>query len=164
MLDLADGSLAVEIADLPEGREFAVWLVQNKPGPGRSVKPEPGDRMIRVGSLQRDGAHAGLKTILDWESLEGFKLDLLVVAPEGRDPTEGGLIYGSPNVFQKLYYSEAARRSLVLAPSSDRDGSKSTAQLLLAPFRSVIPTVAHANNGGNPQLADLIATGERLFF
>jgi cytochrome c peroxidase len=164
MLDLADGAMVVEVAGLPEGREFAVWLVHNRPGPGRSVKPEPGDRMIQVGRLVRDGDHANLETFLDLESLAGFKLDLLVVAPEGHDPTDGGLIYGSPNVFQKLFYTSAAAGKLLSTRSSDLDGTNGATALLLAPFRSLIPTLAHADEGGNPNLVSLLVRGERLFF
>jgi cytochrome c peroxidase len=164
MLDLADGAMVVEVAGLPEGREFAVWLVHNRPGPGRSVKPEPGDHMIEVGRLVRDGDHANLETFLDLESLAGFKLDLLVVAPEGHDPTDGGLIYGSPNVFQKLFYTSAAAGKLISTRSSDLDGTNGATALLLAPFRSLIPTLAHADEGGNPNLVSLLVRGERLFF
>jgi len=162
LIDLSDGSLIVEIVGLPEDREFAVWLVQNRPGSRRSVKPEPGDRMIRLGSLEREGAHARLKALLDRKKLEGFKLDLLAVTPEGRDPTEGGLIYGSPNVFQKIYYAQAKTSSMILSPL--KEAEKSAIQSLAAPFRFIVPALAYANDGGNPQLAALIARGERLFF
>jgi cytochrome c peroxidase len=164
VLDLANGSLAVEVAGLPERRAFAVWLVHNRPGPGRSVKPEPGDRMIRAGALMRDGDNARLETSLDRESLAGFKLDLIVVVPDGRSPTDSGLLYASPNVFQKLYYSEAPAGNLVSTRLSDPDDAKSRASLLLAPFRSLVPTLAYAAGGGNPHLADLVARGEKLFF
>jgi cytochrome c peroxidase len=164
MLDLTDGSLAVEVVGLPEGREFAVWLVHNRPGIGRSVKPEPGDHMIQVGKLVRDGDHGNLQTSLDLESLAGFKLDLLVVVPEGRDPTDGGLIFGLPNVFQKLFYAAAAAGNLISPKASDPDGTSNAAALVLAPFRSLIPTLAYADKGGAPHFAELVARGEKLFF
>jgi hypothetical protein len=164
VLDLANGSLAVEVAGLPERRDFDVWLVHNRPGPGRSVKPEPGDRMIRAGALMRHGGNARLESSLDRESLAGFKLDLVVVVPSGRSPTDGGLLYASPNVFQKLYYSEATAGNLVSTKLADPDDAKSTASLLLAPFRSLVPTLAYADKGGTPNIAGLLVRGERLFF
>jgi cytochrome c peroxidase len=164
VLDLADGFLSVEVAGLPERRGFDVWLVHNRPGPGRSVKPEPGDRMIRAGALMRHGDNARLETSLDHKSLAGFKLDLIVVVPDGRSPTDGGLLYASPNVFQKLYYSESPAGNLVSTQLSDPDDAKSAASLLLAPFRSLVPTLAYADKGGNTHLAHLIARGEKLFF
>jgi len=55
VLDLTDGSLSVEGAGLPERRDFDVWLVHKRPGPGQSVNPELGDRMIRAAALVRHG-------------------------------------------------------------------------------------------------------------
>jgi cytochrome c peroxidase len=163
--DLTSGALSVEVTGLPEGAAFDVWLVDNQTGPGRSVKPESGDRMIRAGALVRHGDRAILRTSLQRESLAGFKLDLLVVSPEGRQPTDRGLLYGSPNVFQKLYYAESPLRQLVVTGLSDsRQEPRPLTHLLLAPFRSVIPSLAYAAGGGNPHLADLIAQGEKLFF
>ncbi len=165
MLDLADGALSVEVAGLPEGQGFDVWFVHNRPGPGRSVKPEPGDRMIRAGALARDSDRATLNTSLDRESLAGFKLDLMVVTPSGHNPTERGFLFAAPNVFQKLYYSEAPARNLVSTKLSDPDDTKSrAARMLLTPFRSLVPALAHADKGGFPHFADLIARGEKLFF
>jgi cytochrome c peroxidase len=120
--------------------------------------------MIQVGRLVRDGDHANLETFLDLESLAGFKLDLLVVVPEGHDPTDGGLIYGSPNVFQKLFYASAAAGNLISPNRINPARTKSATALALAPFRSLIPTLAHADQGGIPAFAELIARGEKLFF
>jgi len=39
-LDLADGTVDVRVAGLPNGEAFDVWLVHNRPGPGRTVRPE----------------------------------------------------------------------------------------------------------------------------
>ena len=43
ILDLLAGTISVEVAALPEGT-WEVWLIENRPGPGRSVLPEPGDQ------------------------------------------------------------------------------------------------------------------------
>jgi len=164
LLDLTDGVLSVEVTGLPEREGFDVWLVHNQSGPGRSVKPERGDRMIRAGELARDGDHARLETTLGRDVLPGFKLDLIVVVPTRRNPTDGGVLHGSPNVFQKLYYSESPAQKLVSTSLSVPDGAKDAVPLLLTPFRSLVPTLAYADQSGNPVLADLIARGEKLFF
>src|SRR5262245_26683356 len=165
LLDLADGSLTVEVTGLPEARAFAIWLVQNRPGPSRSVKPEPGDRLIRAGALTRQGEKAVLATRLERETLAGFKLDLMVVTPNGRNPADEGLLFGAPNVFQKIYYSDkSAERLVFTAPGDAANDNGSVSQGLLAPFRSLIPALAHADAGGIPNLASLLVRGERLFF
>ena len=165
LLDLADGSLSVEVAGLPEQQNFEIWLVHNRPGPGQSVKPEAGDRMIRAGALKRQGDNAVLATRLDREALAGFKLDLLVVTPSGRHPTESGLLFATPNVFQKLYYSDRSTEKLIFTKLGDADdNTRNASHALLAPFRSLIPTLAHADQGGIPNLVSLLVRGERLFF
>jgi hypothetical protein len=57
-LDLIKGTLEVKVADLPAEETFVVWLVDNRPGSGKSVKPEPGDAMIRVGTLKHESGVA----------------------------------------------------------------------------------------------------------
>ena len=165
VLDLADGSLSVEVSGLSERENFDIWLVHNRPGPGRSVKPEPGDRMIRAGQLVRDGDKSRLQTALDRDSLIGFKLDLMVVTANGRNPMDSGLLFAAPNVFQKLYYSEPSTANLISTKLSDPGDRNNTASgLLLAPFRSLIPTLAYADKSHRRHFADLIARGEELFF
>src|SRR5262245_62611030 len=48
VIDLADGTLTVEVLGLPERPDYDVWLVQNLPGPGRSIKPAPGDSKLHA--------------------------------------------------------------------------------------------------------------------
>jgi cytochrome c peroxidase len=162
VLDLIDGILRVDVSELPGREDYDVWLVHNRQGPTRTVQPELGDRMIRAGKLSRDGDHLRLKTTLGSEVLAGFKLDLVVIAPAGRNPIDGGLLYASPNIFQKLYYSEFSPRQLV--STSLKVSGIATNESLLRPFRVVIPTLAHADENGNRALLDLIARGEKLFF
>jgi cytochrome c peroxidase len=164
LLDLTDGSLRVEVAGLPEAQNFDIWLVHNRPGPGRSVKPEAGDRMVRAGTLARQGDRAVLATRLDRDALTDFKLDLMVVTPSGRNPAEAGLLFASPNVFQKIYYSERSADRLIFTKLSDTDNGSAGARAILAPFGALVPTLAHADAGGIPNLTSLLVRGERLFF
>jgi hypothetical protein len=43
-LNLFDGSLTVAVDGIPGTDFFDVWLVDNLPGPGKSVRPERGTR------------------------------------------------------------------------------------------------------------------------
>jgi hypothetical protein len=98
-LDLIDGSVGAEVRGL-NGQPADLWLVDNQDGPGRTVKPEPGDRMILVGRLQMDGTvSAGLGP----EFFRDFELDLVVVSPRGRTPAESRLLIGSRPFFERLY-------------------------------------------------------------
>jgi hypothetical protein len=101
-LDLVEGAVTVEVRGLPEA-EWDVWLVDNQDGEGRSVAPEPGDRVLRAGRLQTDGDVARLDTRLERGALATFELDLVVVARAGVAPWDRGVLFGSPSLFQRLY-------------------------------------------------------------
>ncbi len=164
-LDLKDGAFTVQVSGLAENKRFDVWLVHNRPGSGRSVKPEPGDRMIRIGTLAQEGADATLHASLDRELLANFKIDLIVVAPSGGNPWRNGLLFAAPNVLQKLYYSEQSTPNLIPTKLADPEDGKSLLSLaLLTPFRSLIPTLAYAEKKDRRHFADLVAFGEKLFF
>jgi cytochrome c peroxidase len=162
-LDLVDGSVVVDVSGLPETGAFDVWLIDNRPGPGRSVRPEPSDGAIRVGRLNSSGGAATLRARLDRDALSGFRLDLVVVARAGESPGTGGVLFGSPSLFQRLYHSE---RRGEIGPGGDGLPAAATPSLAAAPFRFLVPGPAYADPPGDipARLAALIANGERLFF
>ena len=115
-LDLIGGSASVTVSGLPPGQQWDVWLVDNRPGPNQSVKPEPSDAMVRVGRLVSDGDTARLDAKLGPSIFQQFHVDLVVVARADGDPVTTGLLFGSPALFQRLY---TARRSETLLALSD---------------------------------------------
>jgi hypothetical protein len=112
-LDLVGGTISVEVSGFPEEQALDVWLIDNRPGPGRSVKPEPGDAMVRLGRLKHEGWTAALEARLGREAITGFEIDLVVVARAGEDPGKASLLFGSPTLFQRLYQASSSvhRRS-----------------------------------------------------
>jgi hypothetical protein len=102
-LDLIRGSVAVEVRGLDEATEWTVWLVDNVPGPGRSVVPESGDKILLAGTLRGESGVARLQTQLDPRALADFEVDLVVVARPGDDLAERGVLFGAPALFQRLY-------------------------------------------------------------
>ena len=161
-IDLVDGSVSVQGTGLPEREVFDVWLVDNRPGPGRSVKPEAGDRMLRIGRLTPDENRATLETRLEPETFSGFELDLVVVAAADETPATGGVLFGSPSLFQRLFYAE--HRGDYVAPG--QGAAEAGVSLVAAPFRALVPSPAYAQEivDAPAGLADLVAQGERLFF
>lgn len=166
-LNLIDGSVSVKVAGLSDKEAFDVWLIDNRPGPGRSVKPEPGDVMVRIGRLTHKEGAATLQARLGRETTAGFKLDLVVVARAGENPGDAGLLVGSPTLFQRLYYSEQggefARLADAAGPGSSGPANRS---VLSAPFRLLIPSPVYADGAGDiaTHLGSLIAQGQDLFF
>ncbi len=123
-LDMIDGVLRAEIQGLD--RPADLWLVDNQDGPGRTVQPEPGDRMVRLGRLQ-GGSAAKLAVRLGPEFFRDFELDLVVVSRAGKTPAESSLLLGGRPFFERLYTTTrlassraraAARRPSFLSPAS----------------------------------------------
>ena len=165
-VDLTNGSISVEVSGLPDKDVFDVWLVDNKSAPNHSVKPEPWDKLVRVGSLKHEGATSRrLEARLDREALKGFKIDLIVVAISGKGPGEASLIFGSPSLFQRLYYNE--QRGQVAKLGFDTPTTKNLVDQtgLSFPFNFLVPEPALAAGEETPSImAQLIAEGEGVFF
>jgi len=137
----------VEVEVTGGGDELGdVWLVDNLPGPGRSVKPEPGDGMVYLGRLRPEGASARLQASLPGAIADGTELDLLVVTPKARGPVEDTVLVGVPTLFQRLEQRTVRHRD-------ERLG------LLRA---LPVPRVLASAGAGN--LDALVETGETLFF
>src|SRR5437773_12304789 len=83
-LDLIRGSVSVEVQGLDTQTGWQVWLVDNVPGPARSVAPEPGDKTLYVGALHRDGGVARLQAQLDARALADFRSEERRVGKEWR--------------------------------------------------------------------------------
>ncbi len=164
--DLIDGSVSVAVSGLPEGATFDVWLIDNRPGAGHSVKPEPGDALVRLGSLQHAADKATLEADLAEVIYPGFEIDLVSVARGGEDPGQGGLLFGSASLFQRLYYNKPGGAFAALGDvvTPIRSGSGQQA-LWTRPFRAFVPSPAYAQGmGGDPAFEALVVQGQVIFF
>lgn len=149
ILDLADGSLRAEVSGLGADAPLDLWIIDN--APDGSVRPGPGDHMVRLGRLEvLDGA-AALETRLDPAELAGFRIDLVVAGAAGADPGEAGMLFGMPSLFQKL-------RS---AAWSEKPEAGAVARA--TPFSLLVPGVAEAGARRGGGLGELVAKGEDLF-
>ncbi len=153
-LDLIGGSVSVEVHGLSEEGVWDVWLVDNRPGPGHSVRPEHGDEMIHLGSLEDEGDVARLEADLGEDAFKIFDVDLVIVSRDGVNPEKGGVLCGSPTLFQRLYRS--ARKA-----SANR-GQESGPGF----FGPLAATPAHADPPppSGKKLQKLIAEGRDIYF
>lgn len=159
-LDLVRGALAIEVVGLPERDAWDVWLVDNRPGVGASVLAEPGDGFLHLGRLvHKEGQAATLRGRLEPAQMEAFKLDLLMVAKAGDPLKTARVLFGSPTLFQRLYYAEL--RGEPYRVGTDRN-QEQLAHPVLAPLLGLIPAPAYAAEPA--ELEELIAKGEDLFF
>jgi hypothetical protein len=100
-IDLAKQTISVRIANL-DPQITDVWLVDNQPGEGRSVVPEPGDIMVKVGSLKFEKGYAWLDAKV--EQLSKMVVDMVVVARSDQDPGQKGVLFGTTSLFQRIFH------------------------------------------------------------
>jgi hypothetical protein len=144
VLDLIEGAVRAEVRGLKD-QPADLWLVNNLEGAGRTVQPEPGDRMIHIGRLQTHGDTGTISADLAPGFFRDFELDLVVVSPPGRTPAESRLLVGARPFFERLYTRtrvdrEATRErnarlfgpGTLLALLSPRPAEADSTQILLA--------------------------------
>src|SRR5262245_55939366 len=125
-LNLIDGSVSVEIENLPETESWDVWLVENRSGAGRTVMPEEGDGMLRLGSLKIENGIAKLVTNLGKDAFTNFEPELVVVGRTGKNPVQDRLLVGTTTLYHRLYRSKQKGHFGVLGDTEET--AKSTAE------------------------------------
>ncbi len=95
-------TVSVRIKGLEDHSISEVWLVDNQPGTGRSVAPESGDNLMRVGTLKFDGDNAWLDAQIT--DLKNFQTDLVVVSRRDKYPDQQRTLVGTMSLFQKLFH------------------------------------------------------------
>jgi hypothetical protein len=81
------------------------WLIDNQRGEG-TILPEPGDLMVRVGSLQATGGVAKLDADFSDQQPEGFEPDFIAITEAGNSPVESRLLTAQTTLYQRLYLSQ----------------------------------------------------------
>lgn len=160
-LDLIDGEVHAEVQGL-NGQPADLWLIDNQDGPGRTVQPEPGDRMFRIGRLQ-GGYAAKVATRLGPAFFRDFELDLVVVSRAGQTPAETRILLGSRPYFERLYTTTR------LAVERARVASKPSGLLSRAAMLSLLtPRAAEANSTqiliAHGLVGQAVGDGADLFF
>ncbi|HYH45821.1 MAG TPA: hypothetical protein VEG34_09050, partial [Thermoanaerobaculia bacterium] len=164
-LDLLDGTLRAEVRGLDGPADL--WLVDNQEGPGRSVQPELGDRMVRIGRLAGGPGGpanrvASVEAQLGGEFFRGFELDLVAVSRAGRTPAESSLLLGSRSYFERLYTTTRVQ--------SERPRQAAGRPGLLGPAALgtlFSPRPAEANSGvlvAHGLVSQAVGAGADLFF
>ena len=101
-LNLESDSVSVRIKGLENEMVSDVWLVDNQPGAGRSIIPEPGDNLLKVGSLKFEDGKAWLDAKVD--NLSEFNVDMIVLARRDGEPGKDGVLFGTTSLFQKIFH------------------------------------------------------------
>jgi hypothetical protein len=159
-LDMIDGVLRAEVKGM-RGPPADLWLVDNQDGPGKTVQPEPGDRMVRIGRLT-GGSPARIATRLGREFFRDFELDLVVVSQAGRTPAESRILLGGRPFFERLYTTTR------LETERTQQASRRAGFLGSGFLKSVLePRAAEANSSiliSNGLVSQAVGLGGDLFF
>ncbi|TPQ29677.1 hypothetical protein [Methylomonas koyamae] len=148
-LNLRTGRLQATVSGLPETGQYELWLLDNH---------KQSRQGLRVGQLEPAAGRHGLTLQLDPQRMRNFTLDGAAIVLAGTSPENGGLLFGSPNLLQRLYFTEHDWPGANLAAA----GGEIAANRL--PFEFLLPKTAQAGNfGREPQLAQLIARGQKIF-
>ena len=157
VVDLVTGTLSITASGFDPG-SYDAWLIDNTAGEGMSIRPELGDRWVRVGTLEsRDDTWfliADLRQLIP----AGFELHLVLVSEAASDPNKH-ILYGTPSLFQKMYFAQRVPWPL-FAPLDVAGRARPVPQ---GTWTFLVPRPAFADKpGGN--LAQLIDDGASLFF
>lgn len=159
-LDLMTGQVSVKVKDL-DNQAYDVWLVDNRDGDNRTVKPEAGDSFYRLGSLNKGNSVAKLNTQITRATLNDFKIDMVVVTPTGKKPDQAVVIAGAPDLLQTLYYSNKPWTQASIGNIKDSASPKSTFDFLLPPLANADAIADQADLA--TVMGTQIAEGRRLF-
>jgi cytochrome c peroxidase len=106
------GLITATIDDIPANTDFDLWFVKNIAGTGKTVKPESGDQMVKVGSFNAGPSANGGKTLsvpitsTQNSTLDIFDLDMVVVTRVGQSPTASRISVGSRTLFEKKFFRD----------------------------------------------------------
>jgi hypothetical protein len=103
-INMKTGHLTVSVENLQKASD--VWLIDNVPGPGKSILPEPGDAMHFIGQLNPIDQKASIHAELGKTFFDTFELDLIVVSPKSTMPSDEFTMLGSRSYMERRYTEE----------------------------------------------------------
>ena len=165
-LNMIDKSVSVEVRGFPETAELDFWLVDNKTGQGRTILPEPGDVMVKAGSLKSAGGITKLDADFSNQEPEGFEPDFIAITRAGKSPIEDRLLTAQTTLYHRLYHSAKLGRFGALS-DSDQTEQNTPKKGILGRIVDLFSPTAHAQVGPIPNpstpLEQLITQGRNTF-
>jgi cytochrome c peroxidase len=166
-LNLIDKRVTVEVRGIPETEELDFWLIDNKTDQGHTILPEPGDAMVRVGSLSSADGVAKLDAGFSNQEPEGFEPDFIAITRGGKSPVEDMLLTAQTTLYHRLYHSATLGQFGKLSDSNETEQTVSKKGIVESVIDLLNPT-AHAQIGPIPNpstpLEQLIVQGRNAFF
>lgn len=112
-LIFAEGRVQATLRNVPDNQRFDLWFVKNLPGNGRTVRPDSGDQLRRIGAFT-PSAQATTHTLDIAVGAAGvnFDLDQVVVTAAGRSPISSVVAAGARTLLEKRFFRERAGAGL----------------------------------------------------
>ena len=112
-LDFVAGRIQATLSNVPASGRFDLWLVKNVEGPGRTVRPEVGDQLKKVGTFGPSTQPATQQLdVAAGPALVGFDLDQVVITRKGKRPEADVVATGARTLFEKRFFRERAGLAL----------------------------------------------------
>jgi hypothetical protein len=110
-LSFSDQRVTATLLDTPPNLLLDLWFVKNVAGSGRTVKPETGDQLLKVGSFHTDQFGSLVLDVVLGNNIN-FDLDMVVLTRSGQSPTASRIAVGSRTLFEKRFFRERAGKTL----------------------------------------------------
>jgi hypothetical protein len=127
--DFAGGRITATLDDAPSSGSFDLWLVKNVAGTGKSIKPESGDILTRIGSFSSSGNSRTLNVAVGTTKVK-TDFDMIVVTRGGKDPTVSRISVGERTLMERLFFYKRDGKSLPAITGSTSNDAETTDQLI----------------------------------
>jgi cytochrome c peroxidase len=111
-IGFGDGHIRAQLNHVPNEAAFDLWFVKNVAGAGKSVKPENGDLMVKVGTFTNNSSNFKLLDVVAPATTINFDLDLVVITRKDKNPKTNVVATGARTLFEKRFFRERAGRTL----------------------------------------------------
>ena len=105
-VDLAEGTVNSIVQLLPLDGSFDLWLIDNRPGAGRTTLAEHGDRLKKVGTYAASAGTHMLTANLGAAAFAGFFPDRAFVVRAGVSPVDAFVLTGPSTLFSRLRHRQ----------------------------------------------------------
>ena len=111
-LVFAENRVIATLDDAPLNGSFDLYFVKNVAGSNRTVAPESGDTILKVGTFAgTNSSHKTLNAVIGATNIK-FDLDLVVVTRKGQQPTASRVAVGARTLFEKRFFRERNGKTL----------------------------------------------------
>ncbi len=113
-LIFAEGRIKATLKNVPDAQHFDLWLVKNVEGGGRTVRPESGDELRKIGTFAPSTTTPGTQelNLIVGTAVTAFDLDQVVVTKKDQHPRNNVVATGARTLLEKRFFRERTGKAL----------------------------------------------------